>query len=162
MPYNTLEKARAHAKKRYAENPEVRRKQQEATAVWEATLPAGKWYTPEYGRRKQLQRRHKMTPEQYDAQLYGQGDHCALCSARQGDDRRSMAVDHDHACCDKELTCGNCNRGILCANCNRKVGFLEETLKDTKGELRPLRDTWTARAMDYLAYWHSFRLGPNA
>jgi len=162
MSYKSQEDRRTNSRKRYAEDPEFRRKTQEATAAWEATLPTGKWYTPEYGRRKQLERRHKMTPEQYDTQLKEQGDHCALCPARQGDDKRRMAVDHDHECCDKELTCGNCNRGILCADCNRMVGFLEQVLKDTRGELKPLWNTWTARGMDYLAYWRSFRLGPNA
>ena len=154
MPYKNQEDRRVNSRKRYAEDPEFRRKTQEATAAWEATLPQGKWYTPEYGRRKQLERRHKMTPEQYDAQLAEQGNHCALCSARQGDDKRSMAVDHDHACCDKEVTCGECNRGILCANCNRKIGFLEEVLKEAfVFPFLGRNDSWTGRALKYLTDW---------
>ena len=148
MPYKNQEDRRNHDRKRYAEDPEVRRKMQEATAAWEATLPMGKWYTPEYGRRKQLERRHKITPEQYDTQLAEQGGHCALCQARQGDDKRCMAVDHSHACCDKEVTCGKCNRGILCADCNRMVGFLEAMLK--QGTITPLPDTWLYKALKYL------------
>jgi hypothetical protein len=105
-------------------------------------------YTPEYGRYKQLERRHKMTVEEYEERLIEQGGHCALCSARQGDDRRRMAIDHDHACCDKELACGKCNRGILCANCNRKIGFLEVVLKE--GTIVPNKGTWLERAMRYL------------
>lgn len=154
MPYKNQEDRRAHSRKRYAEDPEFRRKTQVATAAWEATLPAGKWYTPEYGRRKQLERRHKITPEQYDDQLKEQGDHCALCPARQGDDKRCMAVDHDHACCDKEVTCGKCRRGILCADCNRAVGFLEQTLKDALVFPMLGKDqSWTGRALRYLISW---------
>jgi hypothetical protein len=95
-----------------------------------------------------------MTPEQYNAQLKEQGDHCALCSAKQGDDKRCMAVDHSHTCCDKEVTCGKCNRGILCADCNRRVGFLEQTLKDAL--VFPLLgkdNSWTGRALRYLIEW---------
>jgi len=154
MPYKNKEDRRKNDRKRYAEDPEFRRKLQEATAAWETTLPNGKWYTPEYGRRKQMERRHKMTVEEYELQLKEQGGHCALCKAVQGDDKRRMAVDHDHTCCDKELTCGKCNRGILCADCNRMVGFLEAILKEALvipfptliGKL----ESWTGRALRYL------------
>ena len=105
-------------------------------------------YTPEYGRKKQLERRHKMTVEDYEALLALQGGHCALCPAKNGDDKRRMAVDHSHACCDKELACGKCNRGILCADCNRKVGFLEAVLKE--GTIVPKAGTWLDRALQYL------------
>jgi recombination endonuclease VII len=169
VPYKNQEDRRNHNRKRYAEDPEFRRKTQAATAAWEATLPDGKWYTPEYGRRKQMERRHKMTVEEYETRLAEQGGHCALCPAVQGDDKRRMAVDHDHECCDKELTCGKCNRGILCADCNRMIGFLEATLKEAMvipkaGTVKTMGQpkSWTARALDYLAYWRSVRLGPNA
>jgi hypothetical protein len=105
-------------------------------------------YTPEYGRKKQLERRHKMTVEGYEALLASQGDHCALCPAVQGDDKRRMAIDHDHACCDKELTCGECTRGILCADCNRRVAFLEQVLQEA--QVTPQPNSWTEKAMRYI------------
>jgi len=89
-----------------------------------------------------------MTVEDYEALLALQGGHCALCPAKNGDDKRRMAVDHSHACCDKELACGKCNRGILCADCNRKVGFLEAVLKE--GTIVPKAGTWLDRALQYL------------
>ena len=150
MPYKNQEDRRNHDRKRYAEDPELRRKMQEATAAWEATLPTGKWYTFAYGRRKQLERRQKMTPEQYEAQLAEQGGHCALCPAKNGDAKRLMAVDHSHECCDSEITCGKCRRGILCVNCNRRIGFLEEVLHETQGTITPQPDTWLDRAIRYL------------
>lgn len=121
-------------------------------------------YTPEYGRMKQLDRRYKMTVEQYEEKLEQQGGHCALCPNVQGTHKRRLTVDHDHACCPEDISCGECLRGILCANCNRKVGFLEETLKDTIGStLSPLPGTWLAAAIQYLdSYAVQFDFGYNS
>jgi len=107
----------------------------------------------------------KKSTEWYEETLKSQDGHCALCPTEPSG--RRLQVDHDHKCCPSRRegtrkTCGECVRGLLCEACNTRLGHLEKTLKDTKGELRPLRESWTARAMDYLAYWHSFRLGPNA
>jgi hypothetical protein len=151
MPYKNKEDRRKHDRERYAKDSEFRKKTQEATAAWEESLPNGKWYTPEYGRKKQLERRHKITPEQYDAKLAEQGGHCALCLAKQGDDKRRMAVDHNHACCDSEITCGKCNRGILCADCNRMLGTLELILRDAWVFPMLGRDqSWVAKALRYI------------
>lgn len=157
MPYKNQEDRRAQSRKRYAEDPEFKRKSREATERWEAANP-GKSYTPEYGRRKQLERRHKMTVGEYEALLAEQGGHCALCPAVQGDDKRRMAVDHDHKCCDKEVACGKCNRGILCADCNRKVGFLEQILHESFMYPVPCYGTWLEGALKYLS---KYRLKKN-
>jgi Recombination endonuclease VII len=106
-------------------------------------------YAPEYGRRKQLERRHKMTIQQYEDKLAAQGGHCALCEAVQYTHTRRLVVDHDHRCCPSAKTCGNCSRGILCADCNRRIGFLEEILEEAS--VSPLLLTWTARALRYLS-----------
>jgi hypothetical protein len=146
MPYKTLEEARVHARKRYAEDPEVRRKQQEATKKWLRAKP--RHIISDSLRGWALNYRYKMTIEDYEALLASQGGHCALCEALQGDDKRRMTVDHDHTCCASQKGCGRCNRGILCANCNRKVGFLEEVLKEA--DVLPVPATWTSAALAYL------------
>ena len=103
--------------------------------------------------------RYKMTPKQYEEQLEEQGGHCALCPTVT--QVHSLHVDHDHECCDTTFTCGKCRRVILCTSCNIRLSHLEVMLKDTLSyHFKP--KSWTARAVDYLAYWHSFRLGPNS
>jgi hypothetical protein len=148
MAYKNVEDRRAYNRKRYAENPEVRRKMREVNAAWEATLPNGKFYTPEYGRITVL-RRYKMTVEEYETLLEKQGGHCALCPTVQGEDKRYMAVDHSHACCDtKAKSCGECNRGLLCVDCNIHLAAVEAVL--TMGTIVPKEGTWLSKALAYL------------
>jgi hypothetical protein len=148
----TQEEKNALARKRYAEDPEYRRKSRAATEKWEAANP-GASYTPEYGRSYMLGRRHKMTPEQYEVKLAEQGGHCALCDAVQYSDKRRLPVDHDHICCPGENTCGKCTRGILCANCNRRVAFLEEILRECWTCPMPHPGKWLERAVQYLRFY---------
>jgi hypothetical protein len=124
-------------RKRYANDPEF-------AAHWKRVVALG---------------RYKMTPKQYEEQLAEQGGHCALCPIST--QVHSLHVDHDHECCDGVFTCGKCRRGILCTECNVKLSYLEAMLKDTLS-YHFIPKSWTSRAVDYLAYWHSFRLGPNA
>jgi hypothetical protein len=52
--------------------------------------------------------------------LVRQGGGCAIC--RRDNGKRLLAVDHDHACCPGERTCGKCVRGLLCDGCNHGLG----------------------------------------
>lgn len=38
-------------------------------------------------------------------------------------------VDHDHACCPGNYSCGGCLRGVLCPSCNIALGWLERRNK---------------------------------
>jgi|SRR5215469_9567536 len=58
-----------------------------------------------------------ITGDQYRELLAGQGGRCKFCGRKPGKYR--LSVDHDHACCPKPPTCGNCNRGLLCSDCNQ-------------------------------------------
>ena len=118
-------------------------------------------YTPEYGQMKQLERRYKLTPLQYEEKLAVQGGHCALCEAVQYTHKRRLTVDHDHKCCPDQFSCGECLRGILCADCNRRIGFLEEMLVDCE-PIVPIPGTWLSRALRYLdSYAVQFNFGYN-
>ena len=146
MPYKDKEVAKAKSRERYAGSQEVRDKQQAATKKWLRAKP--RHIISDSLRGWALNYRYKMTIEQYESLLAEQGGHCALCEAVQGDSKRRMTVDHDHACCASQKGCGQCNRGILCANCNRKLGFLEALLAEATVLPGPM--TWTSRALQYL------------
>lgn len=66
-----------------------------------------------------------LTPEQYDAMVIAQGGVCAAC----GEDPtpRGLVVDHDHACCPGDRSCGRCVRQLLCHHCNTLEGQLRDT-----------------------------------
>lgn len=50
-------------------------------------------------------------------EMYKNGSVCAICGQRG-----PTAIDHDHACCPGDRSCGKCVRGILCINCNHAIG----------------------------------------
>ena len=67
-----------------------------------------------------LFRKYGITAEKYDKLLADQGGVCAICKEPPGGDGRfrRLAIDHDHACCDTNRSCGKCVRGLLCRRCN--------------------------------------------
>ncbi|WP_443095051.1 endonuclease VII domain-containing protein [Rothia koreensis] len=83
-----------------------------------------------------LTTKYKMTLSDYNKMLDAQGGGCAICGQKPSEARR-LSVDHDHACCPSEKTCGACVRGLLCVTCNVWLGFYENK-------------KWTAKADKYL------------
>ena len=93
-----------------------------------------------HGRRLQIV--YSITAAEYARILAVQGGVCAICRRATGSYKK-LSVDHDHACCDSDRSCGKCVRGLLCQPCNRMLGHL--------------RDDPTAfrRAAHYLEHWPS-------
>lgn len=60
----------------------------------------------------------------YSDLLEGQGGQCLMCD-KTSSDTRNMSVDHDHACCPGDKSCGACVRGLLCLRCNTALGIIE-------------------------------------
>lgn len=69
-----------------------------------------------------LKSKYSITKEQYIDKMLEQDFRCALCLEPQS----SWVVDHDHACCDKERSCGSCVRSLLCDNCNKMLGHARD------------------------------------
>lgn len=55
--------------------------------------------------------------------------------------RFSMSIDHDHACCPGDTTCGNCIRGLLCRDCNLMIGHAKDNLDTLKKAVEYLETT---------------------
>lgn len=87
----------------------------------------------DYGR--QVWSLYRLSKEDYDNLLISQDYRCAACGSDNPQDRRQKwHVDHDHACCNRRQSCGNCIRGLLCSNCNIALGLV----KDSKNTLLSL------------------------
>lgn len=102
------DRMRAYRKRRLEEDPEVFRRQRQATI------------------RKYL---YGITQEQYDAMLEAQGGGCAICGSPESGiaGRTTLLVDHDRSCCPGDRTCGKCVRGILCNPCNVGLGRFKDS-----------------------------------
>lgn len=81
-----------------------------------------------------LQRRFKLSVEDYWRMFDGQGGRCRICrrSVEDIDSQRfrRLSVDHDRQCCPGQVSCGKCVRGLLCVKCNGALGWYEQFAVD--------------------------------
>ena len=94
---------------------------------------------PRNERAKWLWRKYKITEEQYDELLAAQDYKCGSCKKEQ--EGMNFAVDHDHACCAGDTSCGKCIRGLLCGKCNKGIGLLGDNLEGVLAAAEYLRGT---------------------
>lgn len=85
---------------------------------------------------KQRLVRHNLPSNTYDSMLSKHGGLCWACK-----DRAANSIDHDHSCCDKQFSCGNCIRGLLCGQCNTALGLLQDSEEKIRSLLEYLRIT---------------------
>ena len=71
-----------------------------------------------------IKSKYGLDMEEYKELLEQQDNKCPICF-KSFDDVRPC-VDHDHQCCQEEITCGNCRRKILCINCNTALGQVND------------------------------------
>lgn len=86
-----------------------------------------RYQAPTDTRRSRLWTQFRMTPEQYEARLEGQGGRCAICKTDTPGGTGSFHVDHDHLCCPGKKSCGECVRGLLCTRCNLLLGYSKDS-----------------------------------
>lgn len=73
-------------------------------------------------------KKHNMTLEKYLEIKKEQGDACKICGTHESGYRTRLSVDHDHACCPGEPSCGKCFRGLLCHSCNMALGSAKDDI----------------------------------
>lgn len=76
-------------------------------------------------RKNDLKRTYNINPEQWNDLLAKQNNRCAICNKTEENVRR-FHVDHDHACCPGNTSCGKCVRALLCAKCNVALGMVND------------------------------------
>ena len=59
---------------------------------------------------------------------------CEACGTHD-----SLAVDHDHTCCDGNYSCGECVRGVLCRWCNTALGQVKDSVERLENLVRYLK-----------------------
>lgn len=69
--------------------------------------------------------KHGMSRQELDDALADVDNRCEVCRAEFTDENPSC-VDHDHACCPGQSSCGECIRGFLCRKCNVGIGMLRD------------------------------------
>lgn len=63
--------------------------------------------------------------------IFAEADYsCEACGTHRDDTHNgTLVLDHNHACCSGEYTCGKCIRGVLCTKCNLGLGALEDSIE---------------------------------
>lgn len=73
-----------------------------------------------------LKATYNITIDQYEEMLATQAGTCFISNC---DVSESLAVDHDHACCSGEKSCGKCVRGLLCYKHNLALGLFNDDVE---------------------------------
>lgn len=101
---------------------------------WRADNPGKNWarYLATWG----------ITPERYTAMLEAQDGRCAICGVEECETGARFSVDHDHACCPGQKSCGECVRGLLCRACNHGLGSFRDSVASLRAAVAYLGGTW--------------------
>lgn len=102
----------------YAANREI--KKEENKQRWLRKRPEERKFLQ---RRRQVKHMYHLTAEAHDAILEKQNYKCPITGWPVD---LYSAVDHDHACCPGEKSCGKCVRGVIAHKANRALGIFED------------------------------------
>lgn len=83
---------------------------------------------PKQTQKHKLKYRFGISVERYEAMVKNQGGKCAGCG-NPPKPNKVLYIDHDHACCSGEKSCGECIRQLLCQQCNTALGWINDDKK---------------------------------
>ena len=86
----------------------------------------------EYNKKRRLKINFNMSLEAYNNLLEKQNHCCAICKKHENDNKRDLAVDHNHKT-------GKV-RGLLCINCNRLIGYSKDNIETLENAIRYLKE----------------------
>lgn len=75
---------------------------------------------PDLSRNHFLRHKFGLSVDLWNGILIAQSGRCYLCSDPL--DPAHIHVDHSHACCPGNRSCGSCIRGLACRWCNQGIG----------------------------------------
>ena len=90
------------------------------TAAWIKANPVAHSRHSYFGH---VRRKYNVSRERFDAMLIAQAGRCAICT----EPMVQPCVDHDHACCPHDSSCGACVRGLLCQSCNQGLACFKDS-----------------------------------
>ena len=85
-----------------------------------------------------IKKRYGLSLKDLNIMYETQGGGCAICNknipnpTKEGSKRFITSIDHNHACCPTENSCGFCVRGLLCRDCNLMIGHAKDDLETLK------------------------------
>jgi hypothetical protein len=79
---------------------------------------------PDWDKWRRLKATYNLTKKQFLDLVNQQQGCCAICKNPTQD----WCVDHDHACCPGDKSCGRCIRGLLCVHCNTGLGYFKDNI----------------------------------
>ena len=84
-------------------------------------------------RRNHVKKTYHITQDDYQAKSEKQNHCCAICglpeTVRIRETLCHLSVDHDHACCSGNKSCGKCIRDLLCRRCNSILGGVNDNIE---------------------------------
>lgn len=104
-----------------------RKKNPNAKDMTTYALRYGKRDDPDYDRKYKLINKYNLDEERVQQILESQDNKCPLCLTEF--EGLEFSVDHDHACCAGQKSCGTCVRGFLCTPCNTGLGKLRDNVE---------------------------------
>ena len=110
-----------------------------------------KYYRKPYNRlmryNQHIRLRYSLTLEDLNTLYLEQNGQCPLCLKELSNPtledaiRWESNIDHNHACCPSDTTCGKCIRGLLCRDCNLMIGHAKDNLETLKKAVEYLERT---------------------